>query len=196
MDNLHQMYQAITDDMEFFVELFKRMKDADMNPEHVVKLLSVAKNGLGSLHFEYNALKTEVEYQKVQKEGLSKALENIKENYEYYSSLCQKELAKMDQLSQQRDRQENLVKNLENNNEEYLKIQNFVEEKIVGILTTGKLLLEYAVTAVIESIRDEPEKYRVLIEYNSKFGDSYTYGQNHSKYYLEACKTVIMEESS
>ena len=43
------MYQAITDDMESFVELFKRMKDANMNPEHVAKLFSVAKNGLDSL---------------------------------------------------------------------------------------------------------------------------------------------------
>ncbi len=90
----------------------------------------------------------------------------------HYSSLCQKELAKLDQLSQQRKRQENLVRDLENNNEGYLKLQKFVEEKIIGILSAGKPLLEYAVSSVTKSIRDDPEKYNVLIECNSKPDDS------------------------
>ena len=47
--------------------MYKLIKDADMKPEQTVKLLSFANNGLVSLHFEYNALKTEVEYLKGKK---------------------------------------------------------------------------------------------------------------------------------
>ena len=74
----------------------KSIKDADMKPEQTVKLLSFANNGLVSLHFEYNALKTEVEYLKGQKEELSNDLENIKKNLVYYTSLCQKKIAEME----------------------------------------------------------------------------------------------------
>jgi hypothetical protein len=195
LDNLYRMYQEITNDIEPFVELYKLMKDADMKPEQVTKLLSFANNGLVSLHFECNVLKTEVEYLKGQKEGLSKALENIKKNLEHYSSLCRKELTNLDQLSRQREKQENLLSNFETNNE-YIKIKKFIEEKILGILSAGKPLLEYAVLSVIESIKKDTEKYRPLIDSKNVYDASYTYVQNYrNEYYHEASKTVLMEDA-
>ncbi len=195
LENLYQMYREIIDDIETFVKLYKLMKDADMKPEQTVKLLSFANNGLVSLHFEYNALKTEVEYLKGQKEELSNALENIKKNLVYYTSLCQKKIAEMEQLSRQIKRQENLARNFENNNEEYLKMKKFVEEKIRSILSAGKPLLEHAVLSVIESIKRDPEKYSPLIDSKIVNSASHNYEQYHSNEYDEACKTILIQEA-
>ena len=83
-------------------------------------------------------------------------------------------------VSRQIKRQENLARNFENNNEEYLKMKKFVEEKIRSILSAGKPLLEHAVLSVIESIKRDPEKYSPLIDSKIVNSASHNYEQYHS----------------
>ena len=61
---------------------------------------------------------------------------------------------------------EDLVRRFENNNEEYLKINQTVKDKVSSILSDGKVLLRLALYSLIESIRNEPFKYSSLI-YNT-----------------------------
>ncbi|HET7345123.1 MAG TPA: hypothetical protein VFJ05_04540, partial [Nitrososphaeraceae archaeon] len=50
----------------------------------------------------------------------------------------------------------------QNNNEEYIKITRAVEEKVLGVLSNGKVLIRYALLSITESIRNNPERYRSL----------------------------------
>jgi hypothetical protein len=56
-----------------------------------------------------------------------------------------------------------LVNRFKNNNEEYPKIENTVEEKVKSVLTDNKQILQFALASVIEAIRRNPDKYNSLI---------------------------------
>src|SRR2546421_7764068 len=75
---------------------------------------------------------------------------------------CEKELAQRDQLYQKRMKLEAAVRQFENNNEEYVKIRNTVEEKVHSVLSDKKMLLELALFSLTESIRKDPDKYSPL----------------------------------
>jgi hypothetical protein len=62
---------------------------------------------------------------------------------------------------------EALVKQFENNNEEYDKIRKTVEEKVISTLLDTKMLPKLAVLSMIESIRNNPDKYSPLIYDNN-----------------------------
>jgi hypothetical protein len=47
----------------------------------------------------------------------------------------------------------------------YIKITRAVEDEVLGVLSNAKVLLRYALLSITESIRNDPERYR-LIFYN------------------------------
>ncbi|MDP8940907.1 MAG: hypothetical protein M3M84_00015 [Thermoproteota archaeon] len=51
--------------------------------------------------------------------------------------------------------------------DEYLKINQRVQEEVRSVLTDGKVLLQFASALVIEAIRRNPDKYNNLLVYNA-----------------------------
>jgi hypothetical protein len=68
----------------------------------------------------------------------------------------------MDQLYQKRMKLEAGVRHFENNNEQYGKIRNTVEEKVQSILSDRRMVLKLALVSLIESMRKDPDKYSHL----------------------------------
>jgi hypothetical protein len=103
---------------------------------------------------------------------------------------------------------EELVRRFENNNEEYLKINQTVKDKVSSILSDGKGLLRLALYSLMESIRNEPVKYSSLICYNNNtdlysssttadYSSQYygaSYGQQHD-YFMEAQIATLVHEA-
>jgi hypothetical protein len=80
-----------------------------------------------------------------------------------YRLECQKVKAQLDYLQQERMKQESIVRYFENNNEEYIKIRKAVEEKVHSVLSPSKILLKLALLSLVESMRNNPDKYSSLI---------------------------------
>jgi hypothetical protein len=59
------------------------------------------------------------------------------------------------------------VRYFENNNEEYVKIRNTVEQKVQSILSDRRMVLKLALLSLIESMRKDPDKYSHLIYNNN-----------------------------
>jgi hypothetical protein len=74
---------------------------------------------------------------------------------------------------------EDLVNRFENNNEEYLKINQTVKDKASSVLSDGKGLLRLALYSVMESIRNEPIKYSPLIYYHNNNNNISLPGSTH-----------------
>ena len=72
----------------------------------------------------------------------------------------------MTKLQIQKVRVKDLVDNFQNSSEEYVKIRNIVEEKVVSIVSDRKMLLKLALLSLTESMRKDPVKYSSLM-YNS-----------------------------
>ncbi len=51
--------------------------------------------------------------------------------------------------------------------DEYLEIRKIVQQEASGVLTDGKVLLQFASALVIEAIRRNPDKYNNLLVYNA-----------------------------
>ena len=71
------------------------------------------------------------------------------------------------------------------NNEEYINITKSVEEA-KSVLTDGKVLLQFDLASVIESIRINPDKYNNLLGYDLQ--------SSGPLLYIEDCKDTILDE--
>jgi hypothetical protein len=103
----------------------------------------------------------------------------------------QKEKTHLFQLCQRSFKQEVLVRQFQNDNEEYLKITKTVEEKVTDVLSTRKLLLQMALFSLTESMRNDHGKYDSLIYYNDD--NRYHYPSYDS--FIEVYKAMLIEEA-
>ena len=111
-------------------------------------------------------------------------------------SLAHKQqIEKISELQSKKIELEALVTRFENNNEEYLKINQTVRENVSSILSDGKVLLRFALDSLIGSIRNDPVKYSPLIYYcnNNNMSMSttttttnslYMYGEQQQQHYI------------
>ena len=111
-----------------------------MGAQHIVKLLKIANNDLPAVEYRPERLKSEVDSLESWKLNSNRVLENVTKNIEYYSLCCQRELAQMDQLYQKRMKLQAIVRDFENNNEEYAKVKKTVEEKVDSVLSDGRIV--------------------------------------------------------
>jgi hypothetical protein len=122
---------------------------------------------------------------------------------------CQEEEAKVNQLKWEKIRIKKLLKGFKENNEEYLKIKDTVEQEITRLLLEGTQLLRVALYSLMGSMRKDPEKYSSLIYYghknNSSYGDYYhtSYPTNRKNLhqfnsndsFFKALKLVLLEDA-
>ena len=155
------------------MKLYKLSKEAGLNAEHVVRILRLADNDLPRLEGRYYNLKSEVKSLEAKKESLIRIIQDydnqvtaLGKSFDNYCRLCQEEEEKLTDLQRKRLKAEALVSHFENNNEEYVKIRNVVEHKVYSTLSNAALLLKFAVSSVIHSIRNNPEQYISLIQDN------------------------------
>jgi gas vesicle protein len=85
-----------------------------------------------------------------------------------YHILCKRKRQESEHLNNKISRLETAISRFKNNNKESLnKIKKTVEEEVNKLLTNGKLLLQFAVALVIETIRRNPGKYNNLLMSNT-----------------------------
>jgi hypothetical protein len=201
IDALNRIYQEIRYDIWHVVNLYRSVKSAGMNVQHVNRLLAIANNHLPSVEYRYERLRREIDSLESWKLNSNRILENITKNIEHYSLCCQRELAQMDNLYQKRMKLQALVRQVENNNE-YLKIKQTVKQEVECILTDRRQLLKLALLSLTDSMKNDPDKYSRLIyhnspstaNYNSQYYDTSSYGQQQ-QYPSQAYIDMLLEEA-
>ena len=168
--NLNSIYLETKGDLGSFVKLYMLSKEAGLNAEHVIRILRLADNDLLRLEGRYYNLKSEVKSLEAKMENLIRIIQDydnqitgLGKSFDNYCRLCQEEEEKLSHIQRQRLKEECLVNYFENNNEEYLRIKNAIEDKAYTILSNGASLLKLAVACVIHSIRSNPEQYASLM---------------------------------
>ena len=155
------------------------------------------------MEYRHERLKSEVDSLESWKLNSNRVLENVTKNIEYYSLCCQRELAQMDQLYQKRMKQQAIVRDFENNNEEYAKVKKTVEEKVDSVLSDRRIVLKLALLSLTDSMKNDPDKYSHLIHNNNTSStprtqatDYYTasYGQQQ-QYPSQAYTDMLLEET-
>jgi chromosome segregation ATPase len=204
MHDLNMAYEELKGDITPFLKLYRSARAAGMSEEHVVHLLRIANDDddLPAVERKYEKLKQEVNALEIRKLNLNNNLQDLKNQISTlrktlgFCNLTYKQQSeKIAGLHAKRIALEDLVRRFENNNEEYLKINQTIKDKVSSILSDGKGLLGLALYSLMESIRNEPVKYSSLICYNGIYGlqqQQYTSSQN---YYVEHYTTMLIEEA-
>jgi len=76
----------------------------------------------------------------------------------------------IDRLLNERRQLQQFVLRFRNGNEKYLQIKDVAEEQVNRLLTDEESLLDLALTAVVEALRMNPDRYKII--YNSKYDDN------------------------
>jgi hypothetical protein len=76
---------------------------------------------------------------------------------------CERERRDIEHLQNEKARLEAIVTGFKSNNEEYLKIKQTAEEYVKSVLTNSKLLLQFAIASIIESLRRNSEIYDFVL---------------------------------
>jgi hypothetical protein len=134
-----------------------------------------------------------------------------KRTLQWLYTIAQEEEDNINQIQSEKIRLKSLVKLFKDNDEEYLKIMNAVEDKVSSFLSDGKGLLRLAFYSLIELIRQDPEKYSALIHYasnNSFYGDQYytnyfgnsnvgyPYQLNSNDSFIKTLESTILEDAN
>jgi hypothetical protein len=171
--DLNSIYLETRGDLGSFVKLYELSKAANLNGEHVVRILRLADDDLLRLEGRYYNLKSEIKSLEEKKENLIRIMQDyddqvkaLGKSFDNYCGLCQEEEVKLGDLQRKRLKAEALVNHFENNNVGYEKIRKVVEHKVHSTLSNAELLLKFAVSSVIHSIRNNPEQYILLIQDN------------------------------
>lgn len=198
LDGLNEVYQELKDNIWPFVNLHRSVKTAGMNIQHVVKLLSIAADDLPSVENRYELLKRvagKLEEDKSSStmvfQSLSNQISSMRNTLDSIRIEYQKEKTRLSELYRRSFKQEVLVRQFQNDNEEYLKITKTVEEKVTDVLSTRKLFIQLALFSLTESIRNDPDKYGSLTYYNND--DRYYYPSHDG--IIEAYKAMLVEEA-
>ena len=79
-----------------------------------------------------------------------------------YRSFCQEERLKLAKLRLQKEKLESVVRQFQNNNEDFLRIRDIVKHAIEQCLTNHRYLIEIVFLSVIDSCRYNPPKFNIL----------------------------------
>jgi hypothetical protein len=207
--SLSRIYDEIREDIGYFVRLYRLAKVARMGVDQVVNLLKIANNDLPLVEHKCERLEREVDDLEAEKRNsarifqeLTDKISNMLKRLDSIHLDCEKELAQRDQLYQKRMKIESAVRYFQNNNEEYIKIRNTVEEKVHSVLSDRKMVLKLALLSLTESMRKDPDRYISLIyhntsstaNYSSQYYSTDSYGQ-HQQYQSQDYISMLIEEA-
>ena len=146
--------------------------------EQIVKLLKLADDdnpfGLSWLEQrrkwridEIHEMDIHIERSKNQLNSMNDQIASSKQLLNTYTISCERKRQESENPNSKISGLDALVGRFKTNNEEYLKIQQTVGDKVNSVLTDSKLLLQFALALVIEALRRNPDKYNNLLVCNA-----------------------------
>ncbi len=171
--DLNGIYLETKCDPEPFLKLYRLSKAAGLNVEDIIRIMRLANDNLFSLEYRYQNLQSEVYSLELEKQNLVKIIQSydnqataLGKTLDSYFIRCKQEEEKLVDLQVKRIREENLIRQFQNN-ADYLKIREISDERVHHALSDRRRILKLAALSLIESIRANPEKYSSLIQSNT-----------------------------
>jgi hypothetical protein len=165
-EKLHKVYEELNDGIDYFVKMYKLMKAAGINLKQVERLVAIANNELPSVEKTYESVRIrvaelhgDIRNSAFTFQSLSDGISSMNETLRSLEAKKQKEEEEISKLYQKRMKLQGFVTYFENNNEGYLHITKFAEEKVYSVLSEHKPFLRLAVQSLIKLIANDPAKY-------------------------------------
>jgi hypothetical protein len=196
--DLNRIYLETNCNLGPFLNLYNLANAEGMKAEHVIWLLRAANKGLPELENRYYKYKSKVDSLESKEQSQVRAIQDytgqliaLGKSLDNYMLRCEQVEKRLADLQRKRMKEENLVRQLQNNTE-YLKIRKLVDEQVRATLSDRRKILELASLSIIESIRSNPEKYSFLIHNATPttntipdFNSYFMFGQPHMRQQIQ-----------
>jgi DNA repair exonuclease SbcCD ATPase subunit len=203
LDNVIKIYQELGVSTWDFIRLCKEAKAAKMGVPQVINLLRIANYSLPSvqrryqtLHEHNNRLESILKTKSEELQHLNDQIIDTNKNLDTIKSEYRREAALLQGLRQHIARLEGFMYNYKNNNEDYIELIKSIEDKVRDLLSDKKGLLKTAIISLIESMRNNPEKYSALVyhnNYNQNSSSSSSIGsKDHNSNLLNATRQAVV----
>jgi hypothetical protein len=202
LGDITRIYLEFQGDIPYFVKLCKEAKAAKMGVPQVINLLRMANNYLPSVQLrceelqnQNNLLDSIVTAKDREIQILDGQITDRRKELDAIKTECVREAALLQGLQQQRAKVETFVYTYKNNNEEYVNVIKSIENKVHDFLSDKKKLLNTAIISLIESMRNDPEKYSALVYHNNdkqNSSSSSTRSKDHNSNLLNARRQVVV----
>ena len=140
-----------------------------MSTQDVVNLLTVANNELPSVEYRCEKLKREASLKAGNQNSartlqeLSYLISTTRNTLDQYELSCKQRRLEMDNTNKEYTMIKAFVKDLRDNNEEYVKIKQTVKREVESILTARRHLLKLAVLSIVGSLRKDSLKLCIVL---------------------------------
>jgi hypothetical protein len=208
LDKLYFAYKELGDEgIRHFLRLIKLAKKERIGVEQIVNLLQLAgeDNPFGLSYLEkrrkwiinnIHDLDLQIERSKNHLQSANDEIASSKQLLNSYHISCERKRQDAVTLNNEIFRLESLVSRFKNNNEEYRKIKQRVEEEVSRVLKDGKVLLQFALAAVIEAFRRNPDNNNNLLINNTLESSISIPTQGSQVSHIEDYKNMISEEAN
>jgi hypothetical protein len=167
--DLDQVYKETKGNFSSLVDLYRQMKTAGMNIAHVIRLLSMANNDICSIEYQCQELRREAGSSEFRNRDAARTLEELshvisetQNTLNHYESLCKQQRAEMDKLFHQKTQLEEFIEHFKNSKAEYVKVKENIKRDIEDTLTNSRRLIRLALSTVVESSRNDINKFQLL----------------------------------
>jgi hypothetical protein len=154
--------------INYFLKLSNLALAEGLTTEEVVQLLNIVQyNPLTSVQKRIDEVKrmlscleTELDEQKDLLSHFSEKTKSAKSNFDILKKACKEIRDELVRLCNEKNCLAKWVYEFKHSNDDYLEIQNIVKEKVDAFLTeyNGRKLLEFALTAAAEALRQDPQR--------------------------------------
>jgi hypothetical protein len=165
---LPEIFRSLSNVKEigYFVKLSKLARIEGLTPRDVIRLLNISGtlSSIEKRRDEAKGMLLMVEKELDEKASLLNEIKDKTVNAKLNNELWKKENRELrDEVVDLRNEKSSLlswIHEVKQNNNTYLEVQNVVKEKVEEFLNeyNGRKLLEYALTAAVEALRQDPEK--------------------------------------
>jgi hypothetical protein len=169
-DKLNKIYDELKDGIDHLVKLYMITIAGGINLNQVERLLKIANDDLINVEKTYEfltnrvaELKGDIRNSAVTFQDLSNGISSMNATLRSLEAEKQKAQEELGELFQKRMKLLTFVRYYQNNNEGYLAIAKFTQQKVYSILSENKLFLKLTVQSLMELIASDPVKYRLLI---------------------------------
>jgi hypothetical protein len=182
MHELRMLHEKFGDDIVQLLELFRLSKKERFNVQHIVTLLRIANNDLPALERRFHRLKKDMVLLELEKQKS----EQIGGQVGFLAKLAEDYKQRIKELHRKKMALEILM-----NNGQYEKVKQVAEKEVNNSLLPRRDLLKLAVVSVLESIRQNPDKYNFLINSSQYYGGQYAV----SRPFIDGYGNLILDES-
>ncbi|HYX54595.1 MAG TPA: hypothetical protein VE818_00415 [Nitrososphaeraceae archaeon] len=204
---LNSIFKETNGKLEPILKLYRKLiKEKGMSIEQVDNAVDIAANKLPYMESLYEQVEEQVDKMQYKIQLSEKHLHSANDEIasanalvNSYHMLCERKRQEAENLNNDISRLETVISQFKDNNEEYLKIKNTVEEEVNKLLTDGKTLLQFAVASVIEAVRRNPDKYNNVLVNNTSLSSTSTPAQDSLLSllsHIEDYRDMILEEAN